>query len=118
MKRLICLLAPILVLAGCNNDQFRSLGNNGIPPAPLQAPPPPVGSFQPPPTGQNPNGGYPGQFVPQVPPGYPNQYYPFVPIDNYFRRTPGMVGDWNTIWNGWQQYAPGAGYGTYDFYNF
>jgi hypothetical protein len=124
MKRFGCMAAFVLILAACNNDQFRSVGNTGVPvtptqPAPIQAPPPPTGSFQQPPLGQTPMNGYPGQFTPQVPPGQPPaQYYPFVPIDNYFRRTPGMLPDWNMIWNTWNQFAPMNGYNTYDFYNF
>lgn len=78
-----------------------------------QAPMPPGGGYQMPPTGyQQP------YFNPQMPPGMPPQYMPWLPIDNYFRQNPTIINVWVNVWNNWQNFAGYNGYNVYDFSTF
>ena len=97
-----------LLLNACSQDNFVA---QPVVSPPSQAPPP--ANFQQPPPA--PPGYPPTYFQPQLPPGYPQAYYPFVPIDNYMRRTPGMITYWYQFWNGWVSYANSVGYQPYDF---
>ena len=147
MKRLLCHLVFIsVVLFGCGKNDFVPVGSVPVAPYPPQyqvpLPPgqapgqvPPIGPYNPTfpsspysPYPTYPGGGYyptqpsgyvPGQnFWPQVPTGMPVQYQPFLPIDNYFRRSPQMFSYWQKLWSSWVTYSNVWGINPMNFNRF
>ena len=115
MRSVFFIAIVFVFFAACGkNDGVYPAGSLGYSPygpgGPVQAPPPPAGSFAPPVGGTYP----PYAFNPQMPPGYPPQYTPFLPIDNYYNSNPQLQPMWPQIWSGWLSYAGNQGYGPYD----